>query len=427
MTMTFEASLDWLAGREVCSGPFGLHRMEFLMERLEKPHLDVPGVLIGGTNGKGSVAAILESIVAATGDYQVGATISPHLVSVTERIRLGKRPMPPELWCEGVERLQEITSLMDREDSVGSPSFFELITALAFWAFRDQVDLGIIEVGLGGRLDATNVKNPEVAVLTNIGTDHMEILGPDRPTIAGEKLGIVKKKGCLITGEQDPVILDLFRADCQRKNAEFQAIAPQAVFSDVESHARGHVVTLRDSGLRLPFPLPGRHQLNNLALSLRVIARLRANGFEITDEAISQGVAEVAWPGRLQWLDGSPPVLLDGAHNEEGLQSLLGYLDEFPLPRPCTLIFGALKNKPVETMARQLGARCDHLVYVPPPTSRSLSRNDFEEVVHPLDSRWNWQDSLAEALAGADPKGPVLITGSLYLVAEYLRFSRTPI
>ncbi|HNW34367.1 MAG TPA: Mur ligase family protein, partial [Candidatus Ozemobacteraceae bacterium] len=176
--MDVSSALEWLGRRDFITGPFGLHRMEFLTERLENPQHDVPCVVIGGTNGKGSVTAMLESIVAAGGIYTTGATVSPHLVDLTERIRIQTDLLPEPLWVRGIETIQDVVKTMEREASIGTPSFFEVITALALWAFREtERDLAFVEVGLGGRLDATNIIHPAVSVITNIGTDHQELLG----------------------------------------------------------------------------------------------------------------------------------------------------------------------------------------------------------------------------------------------------------
>lgn len=395
------------------------------MERLENPHHATSAILVGGTNGKGSVTAMIENIVAATGEYQVGSTISPHLAEITERIRLQGTPLPTSLWIQGVEALKEIVALMRQEPSLGAPSFFELVTALAFWAFREtDRDLAVIEVGLGGRLDATNVTCPEISVITNIGTDHRELLGPDRPSIAREKLGICRPKRFLVTGEHDPQILDIFRAECEKKKSEFIVAAEypsNPFFKVLESHARGHRLALPEVADPVEFPLPGLHQLDNLAVTLTTVDRLRQNGFEIPAAAVAQGLNTVRWPGRLQWINGAPPVLLDGAHNDEGLRSLLTYLERFPLPRPAHLVLGVLQNKPAAEMARLLAPHVDSLAFVAPQATRALDHSAFDQEIKPTDTRWTWHPTLTSALEAGEKAASILITGSLYLVADYLR------
>ncbi|HEY9070104.1 MAG TPA: folylpolyglutamate synthase/dihydrofolate synthase family protein [Candidatus Ozemobacteraceae bacterium] len=419
--MDFSAALEWIGRRDFITGPFGLHRMEYLTDKLENPQHDVPCVVIGGTNGKGSVTAILESIVVAGGMYQAGSTVSPHLVDLTERIRIQGEPLAPPLWIRGVETLQEIVTTMDREPSIGAPSFFEVVTALALWAFREtERDLAFVEVGLGGRLDATNIIHPEVSVITNIGTDHQELLGPDRPSIAKEKLGIIRPKVPFVTGEQDPGILALFESAVAGKKIPLHRVTPGTGFRLLESTARGHRLLLEGVDREVFFPLPGAHQVTNLSIALEVVNCLRSRGFEIPPESVAEGIRIVRWPGRLEWHEGSPPVLLDGAHNEEGLESLLAYLDAFPPPRPLHLVFGALQKKPYSRMAAELARRADTLAYVSPPTPRAIPADEVSRILA-SDSRWKLHESLRAALEAGSKAGSILVTGSLYLVAEYLR------
>ena len=423
--MKLEHALKWLKSHEACRGTFGLHRMEYLMEKLENPHHDYASVLIGGTNGKGSVTSLLESIVSVTPDYQTGATISPHLIDLRERVRLQSESLPDTLWLKGIQALEEPVKIMSRESSLGAPSYFELVTALAFWAFREsERDLVFLEVGLGGRLDPTNVAHSEISIITNIGTDHQEFLGPDRPSIAREKLGIVKRKGVLLTTERDPEILQIFETDCKEKKAQLIALHPNQGFKVLSSHPKGYQVQIDGHAGPLEFPLPGRHQLDNLALALGAIERLRRNGFDISPEVVAKGIQNVSWPGRLQWIPRHPPVLLDGAHNQEGLQSLLAYLREFPLPRPAHLILGVLNQKPAREMAVSLAPHVDSMAFVPPHSGRALTMEDFVEQIQSVAPAWKWCANLAEALSAGQSSNSILLTGSLYLVADYLRLPK---
>lgn len=415
------AAVNWLMRKKICTGPFGLHRMEYLMERLQYPHRSASCILVGGTNGKGSVTAILESILSSTGEYQIGSIISPHVLCLEERIRLNKKYITANLLTKGVETLVEPSVIMEREPSLGAPSFFELITALAFWAFRESLcDVNIIEVGLGGRLDATNVADPEISVITNIGTDHKEILGPTRKDIAREKLGIARKRRALITGEKDPEILNIFADECDKLKSTLVKVSEGDYYSVVDSHAKGHQIRLPDISQNVSFPLAGMHQLDNLNVALATVVQMRKNGFCISDQAMIDGISGVFWPGRLQWIDGTPPILLDGAHNSEGMSSLLGYLNKFPLPKPCHIILGTLQNKPAMEMATDLAPFGDSLSFVSPPCHRAIGKTGFEDCIKPTDKRWFWSETLGEALEMGRNSASILITGSLYLVSEFL-------
>lgn len=420
--MDFTSAMEWLGKRNFLTRPFGLHRMEFLTERLDNPQHDVPCVVIGGTNGKGSVTALLESMVTAGNAYQTAATVSPHLVSLTERIRIQTDRLPESEWIRGVEALQDIVKLMEREPSIGAPSFFEVITALALWAFREtERDLAFVEVGLGGKFDAANIIHPEISVITNIGTDHQELLGPDRPSIAREKLGIIRPKVPLVTGESDSEILDLFGEACKEKKVPFHVVGKCRGFDLLESTPRGHRLMLHGRMAESFLPLPGAHQLANLSVALEVIDCLRKRGFDLPVDNICNGIESVRWPGRLQWIDGSPLVLLDGAHNEEGLNSLLAYLDEFPPPRPLHVVFGAVQKKPVSKMAGELAKRADSLAFVSPSTPRAITPEEFRSLVLPTDQRWKHHENINAAIAAGPASGTILVTGSLFLVADYLR------
>lgn len=416
----FEA-LNWILDRGVRTGPYGLDRISYLLEELGNPQLDYACVLIGGTNGKGSVTAITESIMAQCPDYQSGSVTSPHLVDMRERIKIQGMPLADRFWIKGVEQLQEVCKLMDKEASIGSASFFEAITALAFSAFKEaEIDLAILEVGLGGRFDATNASSPEISVITNIGTDHQEYLGTGKLAIAREKLGILRKNRPLITGEKSPEILEEFAAACKKLKCPLIIARPGQNFTLVESRPDGHLIKLPGEGEPVFMALPGEHQLDNLAIALEIIKQLRANGFDIPDEAVHQGIARARWAGRLQWIEGNPPILLDGAHNAEGLDTLVNYLTRFPPAGPLNIIFGALKDKPLDEMAEKLSHFGHKLCFVPPPCSRTISREDFSQ--SGASSKWQWFDTFAEALEFCrSDASTVLVTGSLYLISEALR------
>ncbi|HAE40515.1 MAG TPA: hypothetical protein DCG57_18055, partial [Candidatus Riflebacteria bacterium] len=296
--MKISDAVAWLLQRGVRTGPYGLDRINFILEELANPQLEYASVLIGGTNGKGSVTAVTESIMSCCPDYVTGSLTSPHLVDLRERIKLSGRLLPDKYWIEGVKKMQEVCKVLDKESSLGPASFFEAVAALSLWAFREaELDLAIIEVGLGGRLDATNATNPEISVITNIGTDHQEYLGTGKIAIAREKLGIVRKKRPLITGEKSPEVLVEFEKVCKTNNSPLIICQQQKNFDLLESRADGHLIKLANISEPVSLSLPGEHQLDNLAITLELINQLRKNGFEIPDEAIADGISNARWPG----------------------------------------------------------------------------------------------------------------------------------
>lgn len=419
--MKISDATSWLLHRGVRTGPYGLDRINFILEELENPQLEYACVLIGGTNGKGSVTAVTEAIMACCPDYITGSMTSPHLVDIRERTKIGAQPLANKYWIQGAEKMQEICKVLDKEASLGPASFFEAVAGLSFWAFREnELDLAIIEVGLGGRFDATNATNPEISVITNIGTDHQEYLGTGKIAIAREKLGIVRKKRPLITGEKSPEILAEFEQKCKTSNSPLIICQRQNYFELVESRANGHEIKLPSIHEPVFLALPGDHQLENLAITLELVEQLRKNGFNIPDTAVAEGINTARWPGRLQWLPGDPPILLDGAHNAEGVEMLVNYLEKFPPAGPLNIIFGALRDKPLVEMATRLAKFGHRLCFVPPRCNRALTREEFAGA---LESHgWEWCDSLQLAVNTCrDNAKTILIAGSLYLVSDALK------
>ena len=425
--MNINEAKSWILDRGARKDRTGLDKIRYLLNELENPQHEFACVIIGGTNGKGSVTAIAESILVKTDDYQVGSLTSPHLLDMDERIRLQGQKMPDEFWLSALKEIQPIVKIMDKEPSIGGPGFFETITAIAFTAFREtERDIALLEVGLGGRFDSTNACEPEVSVITNIGTDHEEFLGKGKENIAREKLGIIRKKRPLITTERDPKILEIFSETCAKNQTELIMASEFNYFSLLESTPEGHLIKFEFAPDPVFMPLPGIHQLSNLALALELVMKLRCHGFEISDQAIIEGVASVKWPGRLQWIEGSPPVLLDGAHNPEGLETLVKYLESFPPKNPVNIIFGTLKDKPMLEMADRLKKFGKHLCFVPPESNRAFSREDFDQAFAGMSSGWKWYDNFADAFADCCKDGnSIVVTGSLYLVSQALKEIKT--
>lgn len=427
--MNINETKTWILNRGSRKGPYGLEKMHYILDELKNPQNDYVCVVIGGTNGKGSVTAIAESILAQCSDYNSGSLTSPHLMDMSERIRIQGEKLSAKTWISGAEELKQIYKVMDKEPSLGSPGFFETISALAFWAFKEtERDIVLLEVGLGGRFDATNACEPEISVITNIGTDHEEFLGKGKANIAREKLGIIRKKRPLITSEKDPEILSIFKETCAKAKATLIEAEAFKHFSLCESRPEGHLVKLATSEAPVFLSLPGEHQLTNLSLALEIVMKLREHGFEIPDEAIEAGISNVNWPGRLQWIDLKPPVLLDGAHNPEGLESLVKYLEDFPPEKPVNFILGTLKDKPMLEMAERLNKFAHRLCFVPPTCTRAFSKEDFGEIFKEKPANWVWHDSFAEAYDKCKDDGSsIVVTGSLYLISDALKHLKSDV
>jgi dihydrofolate synthase/folylpolyglutamate synthase len=408
----YERTLEWLYALEAAKGmDFKLERVALALGRLGDPHTRFRSLHIGGTNGKGSVAAMLESILAAEG-YRVGLYTSPHLVDLTERVRVGGRAIARE---DLVARASEIRAVAAAR-GIGL-TFFEFLTVLAFLHFaRAAVEVAVVEVGLGGRLDATNVLDPIAAAITTIGMDHMQWLGSTLGQIAAEKGGIIKPGRPVvlgrIAGEPAAVLRSIASA----------AGAPAIVHGrdyDVREAARGIAFEGLGRGIgELRVALRGAHQRDNAATALAVLASV-GNALPVSTAAIRRGLADVRWPGRLDVLGGTPRIILDGAHNADGAAALARELPALIDGRPLHLVFAVMKDKDWRPMVESLAPLCASAVVteVLPPRGAPAAAvaADFRRycaAVAEPDVRRAW----ARATAAAGSAGVVLAAGSLFLI-----------
>jgi len=376
----------------------GLSRTLALLASLGNPQSSFQSILIGGTNGKGSTAAAISAILTAAG-VPCGLYTSPHLMSVTERIRIAE--------CDvSFAALDDALSLVARISSPGvrGPTYFEALTVAAFELFRRaRAAVAVVEVGIGGRLDATNVLEPDVSVVTNVAADHLDLLGPTLEDVAREKAGIFRKGQPALVGRAgtEPGPRAALHAEARRIGARLVEIPP------LEAPALGG-------------PLPGAHQRQNLALAL---AAARAVA-PLDEAAVARGLAAVRWPGRLQTLErsGFRTLLVDGAHNPPGARALAAYLDASGLSGRVDLLFGGMADKDLAAVFAPLAARACRIVLVAPVSSRAETPETLRvRVGRP---ELETAPSVAEGLlrleeAGGD--GPILVAGSLYLVGEVLR------
>jgi len=413
----------WILDRGSRKGPHSLAKINYILDELESPQTNYASVIIAGTNGKGSVTSILESILINCEDYQIGAFTSPHLKDLRERVRIQGKQLKDHIWEAGYKKVKKIIKLMDKEASIGSPGFIETITAIALWAFSEtERDLVLLEVGLGGRLDSTNSTEPEISVITNIGTDHQEYLGETKELIANEKFGVTRKRRPLITSEKDPSIIKMFEDRCKEQKSPLIKVNRSDFFTVIESTSFGHNLKTIYSDENIFFNMPGDHQLSNLATALATILQLRKNGFSISDKAIAKGIANARWAGRLEWIDYNPPILLDGAHNLEGIAALTNYLENFPPESPLYTIFGTLSDKPFAFMAEQVAAYSDKVVIVPPKSPRAITK-DVIEGLNKSSDKFIWCETVAEAIDLATKEASnILVTGSIYLLSDAIRY-----
>jgi dihydrofolate synthase/folylpolyglutamate synthase len=413
----FTDTLNWLYSLEARGEIYKLERMDQALALLGNPHRKLRAIHIAGTKGKGSVAAMLDACLRAAG-YRCALYTKPHLVNLTERTRINGAEMPSALMLDYIRRLRAIF-----EHAGLALTFFEFTVALMFLYFAEaQVDLAVIETGLGGRLDSTNVVMPLVSVITPIGFDHMDRLGYTISAIAGEKGGIIKPAVPVVIGARQPEARrTLTEMAAQRRSAAFMI---DREFS-YNSHAAAHKLDYRGLGLSLEqveVALAGPFQHENAAIALAALEALRGQGVEIGEGAIRVGMREVVWPGRFDVVAHTPMAILDCAHNPLAIEALLATVDVElgPHVKP-RLIFGCLEDKQWEQMAAMLAPRVSDVTLTRAQPKRPL---DPERMLPLFAGRVparvirEPREAIASAMAQAAPNEVVLVTGSVYLVGE---------
>jgi len=391
----------------------GLRNMHLLMERL-CPECRVPVIHVAGTNGKGSTCAMLESILRAAG-YRTGLYTSPFLQMYQERIRLDGLPLADELMVKYGEPLVDAARELEKQDVQVTP--FEMGTALALSAFEgERVDIAIIEVGLGGKLDPTNIVKPCLCGIGAIGMDHMNFLGNTLAEIAGEKAGIIKPGVPVVCHVAENDVANVFAT----KAAEMQAPLRQmrmAYLTGAKADAHGATASyaLEGEWRDVRIPLPGAHQLTNAMTVLAMVEELRKQGWNIPDEAVYGGMANTRWPARLEWCG---KVLIDGAHNPQGIAALRDYVQTYLADEKRVLLTGVLEDKLQPEMLGMLASLGQKIVTVTPDNPRAMQAAELAHRLNavggdavPADSL---QDGLNKARALAGDEGMVIAAGSLY-------------
>src|SRR6202048_2978722 len=417
--MSFDEALSYLLslGHETLTIKLGLANTEKLLGALAEPHKSFPAVQIAGTNGKGSTAVTLNSICRAAG-IRIGLFTSPHLISITERIRVSGEEISETNFARLTAQVRATAEDLVRQGHLETlPTFFEQVTAIALLAFREaKVELAILETGLGGRLDSTTAAGADIVAITPIAMDHEEYLGPSLDEIAAEKAAIIRPGVTAIVAPQQDEVLAVIVHQCESVAVEPRFIEPRRYEGIV-------------TGLR------GRHQLINVSMSIVLAEALRERGFTIPRDAIIEGVETVTHPGRLELWEAAPQILFDGAHNPAGALALRDYLDEF-VKQPITLIFGAMSDKALPEMAAVLFPKADELILTKLDNSRAATIEMLMAAVPDgFDkARVQQADSVTDALQVANEMTPadglVCITGSLYLVGavqEVLKRSKRPL
>jgi dihydrofolate synthase/folylpolyglutamate synthase len=408
----------------------GLQNIRCVLAACGDPQRRFPSVHVAGTNGKGSVCAILAAILAEQG-WRVGLYTSPHLADVRERIRVGRRLIPDGDFDRILDRIRRtIDRLLEEGRLDAHPTYFEVLTMLAFLYFAERgVDIAVVEVGLGGRFDATNVLDPLVSVITSISLDHREYLGRTLSAIAFEKAGIIKPGTPVVSGVEGGAAGAVIRRRARELAAPLIPAFGRDGALDSARTRNGYrfLYSFCGESFALRPRLRGEHQGLNAAVAAAAARTLGCVWRPVDARSIVRGVAAAEWPGRLEAVGRNPLVLLDGAHNEEGARALASYVRDF-VRGPLVLVFAMLKDKAVDKAVRLLFPRPRRVVLTSIPSARAASPAEVAALARPFRDKILIEPDLREAIAlakaEAGPRGTVLIAGSLYLVGEVKKLPR---
>ena len=406
---------------------FGLDNVRTVLSAQAEPQKSYPSVVVAGTNGKGSVCSMLAEVLTLHG-LRVGLYTSPHLVRVEERVRVGRESIPARSFCRLLTALKATVDTLVGDGALPSPpTYFETLTCLALLYFRERrVDVAILEVGMGGRLDATNVVDPLATVITTISPDHQEYLGPTLAGIAREKAGIIKPRAPVICGVPPGTALSVIKKKAKEEGSPFVGVFDSPGALDVKKTARGYRFSFLNQGevFRYSPGLRGEHQGRNAAVAIVTALRLRERWPGLAKRTILRGIARAEWPGRLEVVGRRPLIILDGAHNEEGARAVGAYAAAF-LPRPLTLVFAAMKDKDIPRLARPLFPLARTVILTSLPMSRAATPAEMLRLTPCPANRPLIEPDPAAAVRRAREltprRGSILVCGSLFLVGEVKR------
>ncbi|MBM7578851.1 bifunctional folylpolyglutamate synthase/dihydrofolate synthase [Jeotgalibacillus terrae] len=412
MIETFEEAVSWIHGRLRLGIKPGLERMEWMMERLGNPHLNINAVHIGGTNGKGSTLSFLRNILEEAG-YTVGTFTSPYFEVFNERISVNGKPASEEDWTSLVNIIKPLADELE-DHELGGPTEFEVITAMMFYYFGEvkQKDYVLIEVGLGGRFDSTNIVNPICTCITSIGLDHVNILGHSYEEIAFEKAGIIKAGIPLVFNVKHDGAREVILTQAEIMKAPVFELGEQFHAVHEKTDSEGELFTYNEY-LHLKISMSGAHQVENASLAV-AIAKLAEP--ELEDNIIRKGIEKAYWPGRFEKVGENPLVIMDGAHNPEGIDTMMQTIHEKYPEKYVHFIFAAVSDKDLTNMISKLDQHADQITF----TSFDFPRAAKAESLYELSNHHNKQavenaDWMTELNQSEDAL--YMITGSLYFLS----------
>jgi dihydrofolate synthase/folylpolyglutamate synthase len=423
--MNYDEAMSYIKNTAKFGSNYGLSRTEKILDLLGNPHKKLKCIHIGGTNGKGSTTAMLNAILMEAG-FKTGMYISPFIEEFEERIQINGKNISKEHLCSIVT---EVSQAVDEVVRLGfeHPTEFEIITCAMFlYFYRMQVDYAIIEVGLGGRLDSTNVINPILSIITSISYDHMHILGDTLEKIAGEKAGIIKEGVPLILYPQEDESLKVIEERCKEKNSPIIKVARDCVnLFQVTNKSNGDyiqriVIKTKECDYNVNLSLLGKHQLLNCATVIYAVEQLKSMDIEIKSRHITLALEKVKWPGRMEVMSVDPLVVIDGAHNIDGIKKLTESIDIYFSYNNLVLILGILADKQVEQMVETIVPKAKKIIAVTPNSDRAELGAELAEVIKKYNSNVEviegYSDAFKTGIKNCSSEDLLLVCGSLYMI-----------
>ena len=428
MIHTYEEAIGWIHSRLKFGIKPGLERMKWMLEELGNPERHIKCVHLAGTNGKGSTLTYMRYML-QTAEYKVGTFTSPYIETFNERISTNGMPITDQEITDLVNMVKPIVEKLDQTD-LGETTEFEIITVMALYYFgkTNPCDIVLFETGLGGRFDSTNVIHPVLSIITNIGHDHMHILGDTLEEIAFEKAGIVKSGVPVITGVEQDGALEVIRTVASEKRSNLYELGNQFTVEHLFAKMQGEQFTFSSpfhTYEDLLISMKGQHQVQNAALALMAITYLKVyQAFLIDEEHIRKGLAEAYWIGRFEQLATTPHVIIDGAHNPEGVHSLVETVRAHYSEKRIVVLFTALGDKQLDEMVGQLETIADEMIFTTFTFDRAISAEALaayskRESKHIFE---NWQEAIDTTIASLQEDDVFLLTGSLYFISEARKY-----
>jgi dihydrofolate synthase/folylpolyglutamate synthase len=410
---------------------YDLRRMEKLLQPLGNPHLGARTIHIAGTKGKGSTAAMVNQVLITAG-YNTGLFTSPHLLTLRERARVNNVLISKQEFADIVTEVQPVVEQINKEAAFGHLTTFEILTAVVFSYFkRHQVDCQVLEVGLGGRLDATNIARGDVCVVTSISLDHTAVLGDTIAKIAAEKAGIIKQRSVVVNFPQQPEALKVIEHICRQQESQLIQLGRDITWRRTggDLSCQALTVTGKENVYELTIPLLGDFQLENTAAAIAVFEALNHLGMQIASESVVSGLRQVDWPGRLQILQRKPWVVIDGAHNAYSMQKLIEAITKYFTYNNCFVIFGTSCDKDIAGMGQELASFAPKITVTssghPRAAAGSVVAEEFSKKGIEISVSGSVAEALDQTLQFARKTDLVLVTGSLFVVAEALAYFRS--